>query len=187
MKRELPIEQANRLINHGPVVLVTSSYKDKINIIPVAWITPVSISPMIIAVSVHLNSFSLDLIEKSEEYVVNVPTVELLDKVNFCGTHSGQRIDKFKETNLTPLKAHSVKPPLIAECIGHIECKVYDKQKFGDHRLFIGAVVSASVDEDKYDKYLKAFTEEAKTFHHLGGDYYITSGNLETITQSVAG
>jgi len=178
MKKEIPIDHANRLLNHGPLVLVTSTYKDKTNVIPVAWQTPVSVSPLLIAIAVSQNAFSLDLIEKGEEFVINIPAVNLLEKVKFCGTHSGAKIDKLKETGLTPIKAHRVRPPLIEECIGHLECQLYKTFPVGDHKLFIGAVISVSVDEDKFDVCLRADREGAKTIHHLGGDFYLSSGSL---------
>ncbi|MCL6583699.1 MAG: flavin reductase family protein [bacterium] len=182
MKKEIPIELANRLINHGPLVLVTSLYRDKANIIPVAWQTPVSISPALVAISVNQNSLSAELIDQGEEFVINVPPVSLLDKVKFCGAYSGREVNKFDQTGLTPLKARMVKPSLIEECIGHIECQLYGRHTVGDHKLFIGGVVAASVDEDKFDGYLRAEMKEAKTLHHLGGSYFLSSGDLVPLT-----
>jgi len=42
---ELPVERANRLINHGPIVLVTSKYREKANIMTAAWCMPASHKP----------------------------------------------------------------------------------------------------------------------------------------------
>ncbi|MEW6378160.1 MAG: flavin reductase family protein [bacterium] len=178
MKKEIPIELANRLINHGPLVLVTSLYKDKANIIPVAWQTPVSISPALVAISINQNSLSAELIDAAEEFVINVPPISLLDKVKFCGAQSGREVNKFDQAGLTPLRARVVKPSLIEECIGHIECQLFGRQSVGDHKLFIGGVVSASVDEDKFDNFLKAHMDGCRTLHHLWGSYFLSSGNL---------
>lgn len=182
MKKEIPIEQAIRLINHGPLILLTSAYKDKTDIISVAWQTPVSLSPVLVAVSINQSALSSEFIEKGEEFAINIPPVSLLEKVVFCGAKSGREIDKFAQTGLTSLKARVIRSPLIEECIGHIECQLYHKQTVGDHYLFIGGVVSASVDEDKFDGYLKADMEGAKTLHHLGGNFFLSSGNLISAT-----
>jgi flavin reductase (DIM6/NTAB) family NADH-FMN oxidoreductase RutF len=40
-----------------------------------------------------------------------------------------------------------VKPPLIKECFGHIECRVVNHLTCGDHTLFVGEAVAASADE----------------------------------------
>jgi flavin reductase (DIM6/NTAB) family NADH-FMN oxidoreductase RutF len=67
--------------------------------------------------------------------------------MHYCGTESGRRIDKFKKTGLTAMASLKVKPPRIKECFGHLECKVVQKHTCGDHTLFVGEVVAASVDE----------------------------------------
>ena len=50
--------------------------------------------------------------------------------------------------NLTSIPAKMVKPPLIEECIGHLECKVVQSHVCGDHTLFVGEVLSARVNDD---------------------------------------
>ena len=57
-------------------------------------------------------------------------------------------MDKFSETNLTPLRAEKVKPPLIKECPVNIECVVKEKIPLGVHHLFLGEVVLVHVDEE---------------------------------------
>ena len=63
------------------------------------------------------------------------------------GINSGRDVDKFKETGLTPISASIVRSPLIEECYGHLECKVIGSHTYGDHTLFVGEVIAASVDE----------------------------------------
>ncbi|HAV43597.1 TPA: hypothetical protein DCX15_06255 [bacterium] len=64
MKRSVPLSKVNRLINSGNLILVTSSYKDKANIITLAWHSPISIKPPIIGISVAKTHFSSELILK---------------------------------------------------------------------------------------------------------------------------
>jgi len=172
MKIEIPLKRANRLINHGPVVLVTSKYGEKENIVTLAWTTPVSHDPPRVAICIHKNHFSHELIEKSKEFVINVPGKELLEKVHFCGTTSGREVNKFKEFKLTPLKAKKVNSPLISECFAHLECKVIEIYPGGDHSIFLGEVVSAQVEEKIFTDFLDI--EKIKTLHHLGANLYTT-------------
>jgi flavin reductase (DIM6/NTAB) family NADH-FMN oxidoreductase RutF len=176
MKVEIPIQRANRLINHGCVILVTSKYKDKQNIITLAWQTPVSHKPKLVAICIHKSHFSHDLIKKGGEFVINVPTVEILKEVHFCGTNSGKDIDKFKETGFTPMPAKKVKSPLIKECIAHLECaseKIYD---CGDHSLFLAEVIYAQAEKGIFDNFLNI--EKVKTLHHLGANLYTTPDKI---------
>lgn len=174
MKEEIPISKANRLINHGSVILVTSYFEGKSNIITLAWQMPVSHRPMLVAISIATTHYSHDMIKNSNEFVINVPNVDLLPQVHYCGTISGREVDKFEQSGLTPLPARKVKPPLISECIGHIECKVQSVSLTGDHSLFIGKVLAASVEAELFDGCWKPDEPKAKTLHHLGGNLYTT-------------
>jgi len=153
MKEEIPVSKANRLVNHGSVVLVTSQFKEKSNIITLAWQMPVSHKPMLIAISIAKSHYSHDMVKGSGEFAVNVPNVNLLSQVHYCGTTSGRDTDKFAQSGLTPLPAQKINPPLIAECIGHIECRLFD----GCWKL----------DEPR-----------AKSLHHLGGNLYTTPDTI---------
>ena len=68
--------------------------------------------------------------------------------MHFCGTNSGRDLNKSVETGLTLIPALKVAPPLIDECYGHLECKVIQSHVCGDHTLFVGEVLAASVNED---------------------------------------
>jgi flavin reductase (DIM6/NTAB) family NADH-FMN oxidoreductase RutF len=80
--------------------------------------------------------------------------------------------DKFQETGLTPLPARKVKPPIIKECVAHLECKLHSQFATGDHTIFVGEIVEAYADKevftDKYD------LEKAKLIFHLGGNDFAT-------------
>jgi flavin reductase (DIM6/NTAB) family NADH-FMN oxidoreductase RutF len=84
---------------------------------------------------------------EQKEFVVNSPGIGISDKVHLCGVKSGRDTDKWRETGLTPVPAQRVKPPLIDECYGHIECKVVNVVTCGDHTLFVGEILAASIDE----------------------------------------
>lgn len=170
MKKEIPLSRANRLLNSGPVVLVSTHYKGKSNIMTVAWQMPVSQDPPLVAISVRESRYSYTLIEKSEEFVLNIPTIELLTVVDYCGSVSGRELDKFEEMNLTPVPARKVSAPLVGECVGHLECKLSSSHEAGDHTVFIGEVVSASAEDSLFDDHW--MVEKAKLIHHLGGDLY---------------
>jgi flavin reductase (DIM6/NTAB) family NADH-FMN oxidoreductase RutF len=175
MKVEVPISKANRLINSGNVILVTSHYKDRSSIITIAWHTPVSIKPPALVIAVGKERFSAELIKGSGEFIVNIPNWDLLEEMLYCGTHSGRDVDKFKETKLTPEKAVKlIKTPKIKECIGSIECSVIDAIEIGDHILFSGEVVYAEAEEDLFKDGVWD-TEKAGLIYHLGGNCFMKS------------
>lgn len=174
MKSEVPFESIYRLMHPRLTVLVTSIYKGKANIITLAWSMPVSMNPPMAAISVAPERYSHGLIEKTKEFVINIPTEEIVKEVLFCGRHSGRDCDKFEKTGLTQVPAKKVKPPLIEECISHIECIVENTVTAGDHTIFIGKVVAASVADSLFDK--KYDEKKVKLLYHLGGDDFVTTG-----------
>lgn len=137
-----------RLIGPKPTVLVTCiDSKGRANIIAIAACTVVSHEPAIYMVPVRYDRYSHDLIAESKEFVINVPTADLVEETEFCGTKSGRDVDKFAETGLVAVPASLVRPPLIKECPINIECKVIQSTKPGTHTLFFGEVVAAHVEE----------------------------------------
>lgn len=171
-KVEIPLLRASRLINAGPVVLITSHYKDRTNVMTAAWVTPLSFRPPLVGVAIHPARFTHDLIKKSEQFVINVPGISLLKAVEICGTYSGRDVDKFVKAGITPVDALEVDAPLVEECLGHIECVLVDTYIVGDHTLFVGQVVAASVAEGAFEKVWTLEDEEAKPLHHLGSNFY---------------
>ena len=133
----------------SPVVMVTSVDKENnANIITLGMYMSISRNPPLLCIGISPKRFSHDLIVDSGEFVVNAPSIDLQEEMNFCGTESGRNLDKFAETGLTPIAARIVRPPLIKECFGHLECKVLQTYVCGDHTLFIGEVIAASIDEE---------------------------------------
>lgn len=175
MKIEVKVTQAYRLVNHGCLVLLTSAFKERINVMTLAWHMPVSSRPPYIAVGVAEGHFTHELIQKSEEFTLNIPNREMLSQVHGCGKVSGRKEDKFKKYQLTPAAAKKIRPPLIAECIGHIECGVVNAYRAGDHTIFVGEVIAAAAEEELFDGYWKE-DPRAQTIHHLGGNFYLFSG-----------
>ena len=141
----------NNFFQAGPtsvVVMVTAADPDgRANIITLGMYMPISHTPPLVCIGIAPRRFSHDLIAGSGEFVVNIPSIDLVHEMHFCGTKSGRDLDKFTATRLTPIPARKVGPPLINECIGHLECRVVQTHICGDHTLFIGEVIAASADE----------------------------------------
>jgi len=168
-KVDIPIDVSTRLINHGPVSLLTSAYQDKKDVMALAWYMPVSHTPRCIAIAIVPKRYSYQLIGKSKEFVLNIPSIEFKSFLLKCGSCSGRDVDKYKEFRLKTLKAKKVSALLLEDCVAHIECVVVDEKKVGDHQVLIGEVVAASANEGivKPDGIIDL--KKAKMLHHLGG------------------
>jgi flavin reductase (DIM6/NTAB) family NADH-FMN oxidoreductase RutF len=153
MKKVLP---EGKYMQAGPptsVVLATCVDEEgKPNIITLGMFMYISHSPPQICIGVAPKRYSYDLIVRQGEFAVNVPSTEIVEEMHRCGVTSGRDVDKFEETGLTPTAAQVIRSPLIAECYGHLECRVVQGHTCGDHYLIVGEVVAASVDADAVDE-----------------------------------
>lgn len=139
-----------RPIFPSPAGLITSvDEAGRPNIITLGEVFNLSISdPVIVGIAIAPARYSHQLISRSREFVVNLPPASLWPKALDCGSVSGREVDKFLAFGLTPLPATHVKPPLIAECVFHVECRVRDIITIGDHDLFQGEVLAAFANPD---------------------------------------
>ena len=144
MKRRLGPQES--YLYPTPCVLVSCGL-DRPNIITVAWCGVLCSSPPQIGVSIRPKRFSYELIEKDGVFGVNVPSADMAEKVDMCGTVSGREVDKFEMCGFTPFKGEITGVPLIKECPVNIECKVVNRLALGVHTLFVGEVVAVYVSE----------------------------------------
>ena len=181
-KVNVDLSLAYRLLHPRNTILVSCAGKDgKPNIITLAWSMPVSLNPPLVAVSIAPKRYSHKLIEESKEFVINIPTMEIVKETLYCGRVSGRNVDKFKEAKLTATPAKKVKAPIIKECIAHLECVVDQQIKAGDHTIFLGRVVAAYANDGVFSETFDI--KKAKLVYHLGGDAFTTTSD-EVVTPS---
>ena len=162
-KIDVPIEQSVRFII-APLLdsLVTCVGNDgrpniiEVSLVSKSWGLPVKETDPpfgVYQIMIHPHRYSHRLIEESGEFVINMPTADIVEKSLFCGTRSGAKCDKFKETGLTPVPAKYVKAPLIDECPINIECRVVEKMnpKHSCYTFFVGKALAIHAKEGVWD------------------------------------
>lgn len=156
-----------------PVVLVTCVDKEgKPNIITLAWTGIVCSEPPMLSISIRPHRYSYGLIKEQKEFVVNIPTADIMRQTDICGTVSGKGKDKFALTKLTPEKAKFVKPPLIKECPVSLECKLKQSTLLGTHEVFIGEIIAVHMDELVISGTGNLDIAKAKPFTYNLGEYW---------------
>lgn len=169
-RRTFPLAKVYSLLEPGPVVLITTAGKRGANVMTQSWHTMLEFEPPTVACVVSNRNYSFDVLKKTRQCVINIPTVELAEKVVACGNSSGCDTDKFSAFGLTPLAASHVRPPLIAECYANLECRVTDTREVNRYCLFILEVVKAWIDTAR---------KHPRTLHHMGRGTFMVAG--ETI------
>ncbi|MGO9586114.1 MAG: flavin reductase family protein [Limisphaerales bacterium] len=166
-KTTFSLSQVYRLLEPGPVVLVTTARAGRANIMPMSWHTMMEFEPPIVGCVISNRNHSFESLQATGECVINIPTVELAKTVVACGNVSGREVDKFKAFGFTPVAAARVKAPLIAECHASLECKVIDGKLVAQYNFFILEVVKAWIDPAK---------KHPRTIHHQGEGVFMVAG-----------
>jgi len=147
--------------------MLSTALKGKTNIMTMSWHMMMEFEPPLIGCLISGRNYSFELLQKSKECTINIPTVDMAKKVVRCGNTSGRKIDKFEDLSLTPIAGSLVNAPLIAECYANLECKVVDTRMTNKYNMFVLEVVKAWKTPSK---------EPAKTIHHLGSGEFLIGG-----------
>ncbi|UCH57726.1 MAG: flavin reductase, partial [Candidatus Bathyarchaeota archaeon] len=75
--------------------------ENRTNIITITLVGAACGKPPIIGIGVERQSHSCDLIQGSREFVVNIPNVEMISDVEYCGLVSGREVEKTSKTSFT--------------------------------------------------------------------------------------
>jgi flavin reductase (DIM6/NTAB) family NADH-FMN oxidoreductase RutF len=166
-KKDFPVADIRKYLEPGPTVLVSSRWKEETNIMTMGWHTVMEFSPSMIGCFITGANHSFDMIRKSKECVINLPTDDMIDTIIGIGNCTGAEVEKFSEFGLTAQEADKVKAPLIKECYANFECKVIDEHLLPKYNFFILEVVKAHVaTSPKYPR----------TVHYRGEATFMISG-----------
>lgn len=166
------------ILNPVPVVLITSRNKEgKDNVFTVAWVGTVCTKPPMLSISIRPERLSYEYIKETMEFTVNLPSQDLVKKVDFCGVRSGRNIDKIKEMGFTMREGEKVSSPYINDCPVSIECQVKQIIPLGTHDVFIAEVVSSHVNENLMDEKGKIHFEWADLITYCHGEYFEMAKN----------
>ena len=161
------------ILNPVPVVLITSkNTADKTNVFTVGWTGTINTKPPMLYISIRPERLSYEYIKESMEFVVNLPSSDLVKKVDYCGVRSGKKNDKIAEMGFTLKESQKVSAPYIDECPVNIECKVKNIIPLGTHDMFIAEVVASHVNEDLLDENGKIHFENANMMSYCHGEYF---------------
>jgi len=169
-----PPSTAARLLLGGPVALVTTSWRGQTNVMPLAWHMPVSTDPALIAIAVEQSRYTVDMIDHSEEFALNIPKRPMLHHVQYLGSLRGEHVDKLDAAQWNYFGAARVTAPLLEDCAAWIECGVRHALPFGDHVVYIAEVMAVHVDPASFSDRWRSGAGDDRPLLFLGGAAYST-------------
>ncbi|HEX2216817.1 MAG TPA: flavin reductase family protein [Xanthobacteraceae bacterium] len=173
-KQDFPVSEIRRFLEPGPIVLVSSAWKGQANIMTMGWHMVMEFTPALVGCLIAGSNHSFELVRRSRECVINVPTIDLADEVVGIGNCSGAEVDKFARFRLTAMPAIKVAAPLIAECYANFECRLVDGALINKYNVFIWEVVKA---------HAPAAPKYPRTLHYRGDGVFMLSGRTISYRQ----
>jgi len=148
------------------------------NLAPFSAYSMVSSRPMVVSFSVGIKrdgqkKDTLRNIELTGEFVINVVTKELAEKMNITSANYPSDISEFEKAGLTPITADIVKAPMVAESPVSMECRVIQSIDIGkpspSYSLVIGEVLCIHIQDEFYDSQTKGVSG-LRAIARLGGE-----------------
>jgi flavin reductase (DIM6/NTAB) family NADH-FMN oxidoreductase RutF len=175
-KVDVPYEHWDHLFSPVAcvVMITTVSPEGLVNAASFATCVRVNHEPTCIAFTVEKNKDTYHNVLATQEFVVNIPSFdrEILEKVRVVGLHFARGVNELEKAGLTAIPARTVKPPRIAECKSHFECRIDWVKEWLNRLMVVGRVVAASVDEDCVDPQGYALLDKLKPAHYCGKAFH---------------
>jgi len=145
------------LVAPRPIAWVTSMDEEgRLNAAPFSSYNYLCTDPPIVGMGVtnkpgreRLPKDTAHNIRRTGEYVINVVTEDLLEKMNICATDFPAGTNELEMAGLTTAPSSMVKVPRIAEAHAALECREFTTMEIGRSRIVLGRVVAMYV-EDKF-------------------------------------
>lgn len=143
------LTQKIKINNHDltyqqPVFLIGAMVNGKPNFMPASWVSRVNMSPNIMIVSFNPERHTYQGIKEHKAFSINIPSVNLVEKTDYCALVSGKNVDKSGVFEL--FYGENKHVPMIQECLLCAECKVLQEVSLVDHELVIGEVMHTYIE-----------------------------------------
>lgn len=125
------------------------------------WVMQAAFDPPMVVVALENSSKTLGMIRDSRHFAVNVLLDSQRELAAKLGRSSEQAPQKLKGIKTKPAPVAGA--PVIADCLGWVECRVVATLPSGDHALVLGEVVEAGVEHEG-----KALTLQAAGLKYSG-------------------
>nr|WP_315431509.1 flavin reductase family protein [uncultured Albidiferax sp.] len=181
----VPLDKAYRLLNHGPVVLVSSAHQSRSNVMAAAWSMPLDFAPPKVTVVIDKATLTRQLVEASGVFALNIPCQEMAAQTLAVGTDSALSVpDKLAQHGVNTFAAQEIEAPLVQGCVAWLECRLIpEPHNQTTYDLFIAEVVAAWADPRVFSDgrwHFDAAPDDLRTLHYVaGGQFYATGASVQ--------
>ncbi|MHA2169952.1 MAG: flavin reductase family protein [Candidatus Kariarchaeaceae archaeon] len=138
------VQMKGNLLSPLPIAIIGALVNNKPNYMVVGYICPFDFGRYIF-MSLYKKRYTRIGIEEHGTFSVNIPSTDLLEETNICGSQSGRDLDKSSlfDTFYGELQT----APMIRQCPITIECEVHEVLDYDPNEGIIGRVVQSYVDQ----------------------------------------
>jgi flavin reductase (DIM6/NTAB) family NADH-FMN oxidoreductase RutF len=117
------------------------------NVAPYSNLMPILRPTDMICVASWHRRDTLKNIRKTREFVLNIPSIDMADRVIPTAKPWPPDVDEFEIAGLTPRPSKVVKPPGIEGCLAWMECTLARQYIEKEYVLIVGKVELLEIDE----------------------------------------
>ena len=187
--QRINLEEAGPMIPPVPAILLTvNGMAPGLDEISVVWTFVINGKPPQIGISVENVHVALPMIRRHGEFVLNVPTVDMINAFDHVDMNSTKVRDKFELSGLTREPAQLISAPAIQESPIHVECKVFNTVEVPPVRtVFFAEVVATNVLAGACDQNGKLLVDNVPFFGMTAGsgEFYTMGEKVGHIGKSV--
>jgi flavin reductase (DIM6/NTAB) family NADH-FMN oxidoreductase RutF len=133
---------------------------------------------------------TLNNIESTREFVVNIVSEDIAVPMNICSTEFPPEVDEFQQSGLTPVPSDLVKPPRVKESKINLECGllkvVHVSPKPLGGSLVLGEVLCFHVVDSLWEDY-RIDPDKLKPIGRMGGPTYTRTTDRFDLVRPKAG
>jgi len=153
-----------------PTMLVGAMIDNKPNFLTVAWFSLVNFKPPLIAIVLNKDHYTNTGIRQQNTFSVNIPSADMVDRVDYCSIASG--FDSDKSTLFTVFFGDLKTAPMISECPITAECTLNQTILLPTHEVFIGEITGTYSEEKYLTHGLPDITKTNPILFTLFNNYY---------------
>ena len=182
--KQVPLEKAYRLINHGPAILVSARHDGVDDVMAASWACALDFAPPKLTVVLDKATRTRALVEGSGRFVIQVPTAAQLQLTHTVGTHSlSDMPDKLARAGVELFEFDGHDQPFVAGCSAWLACRlIQEPHNQNTYDLFIGEVVAAWADTRVFRDGHWHFQDADPSLRSL---HYIAGGQFYAIGESL--
>lgn len=179
--------------------LSTLSRSGRANLAPYSQFTNLSFEPPYVLVSINQTpdgrrKDTTVNIEETGEFVYNMVTYDLREKMNITASPFPESVDEFEAAGLTKAPSRLVRPFRVAESPVQLECRYVQtirlpgKSRVGTTDVIIGEAVAVHIKDEFITPEGKIDIEKIKPLARLGYcDYTVIERSFEMLPSTAAG